>query len=133
MAGYTKLNIKDDIEDQAPKFGFSPNLEFRLAGKPLEAEESAVSYLRVAPAFRVPFGHSHDKQEEIYVLVGGSARVKLDDEVVDLEPWDGLRIAKETVRNVEAGPDGAELLLFAAPRTEPGDANMQQGWWDDGP
>jgi mannose-6-phosphate isomerase-like protein (cupin superfamily) len=91
-----------------------------------------VSYLRVAPGFRIPFGHSHDKQEEIYVLVGGSARVKLDDEVVELEPWDGLRIAKETVRNVEAGPDGAELLLFAAPRAEHGDANMQQGWWGGG-
>ena len=132
MAGYTKLNLKADVEDVAPKFGFSPNLEFRLAGGPLEAAESAVSYLRVAPGFRIPFGHSHGLQEEIYVLVGGSARVKLDDEIVDVEPWDALRIPKETVRNVEAGPDGAELLLVAAPRAEPGDAKMQQGWWEDG-
>ena len=131
MPGYTKLNFKADVEDVAPEYGFSPNLEFRLAGRPLEAEQSAVSYLRVAPDFRVPFGHSHERQEEIYVLVGGSARAKLDDEIVDLEPWDALRIAKETVRNVEAGPDGAELLLFAAPRAEPGDAQMQQGWWED--
>ncbi len=132
MAGYTKLNLKADVEDVAPTFGFSPNLEFRLAGRPLEAEESAVSYLRIAPGFRIPFGHSHERQEEIYVLVGGSARVKLDDEVIELEPWDTLRIAKEIVRNLEAGPDGAELLLVAAPRTDPADAKMQQGWWEDG-
>ena len=130
MDGYTKLNLKTDVEDVAPEYGFSPNLEFRLAGTPLDAEESALSYLRVAPGFRIPFGHSHERQEEVYVLVGGSARVKLDDDVVDVEPWDVLRIAKETVRNVEAGPDGAELLLIAAPRTDPGDAKMQQGWWE---
>jgi mannose-6-phosphate isomerase-like protein (cupin superfamily) len=131
MGGYTKLNLKKDVEDQAPKFGFSPNLEFWLAGRPLDAEESAISYLRVAPGFRLPFGHSHERQEEIYVLVGGSARVKLDDEIVELGPWDGLRIAQDTVRDVEAGPEGAELLLFAAPRTGPGDAKMQQGWWTE--
>jgi hypothetical protein len=37
MAGYTKLNVKDDIEDQAPKFGVSPDLEFRVARDPIEA------------------------------------------------------------------------------------------------
>jgi mannose-6-phosphate isomerase-like protein (cupin superfamily) len=129
MAGYTKLNLKDDVEDQAPKFGFSPNLEFRMARDSLESEESAVSYLHVAPDFRLPFGHSHARQEEIYVLVGGRAHLKLDDEIVELEPWDAVRIAKDTVRNIEAGPDGAEFILFAAPKTGPGDAEMLQDWW----
>ena len=131
MAGYTKLNLKADVEDQAPKFGMSPNLEFRVAGQALEAKESALSYLRVAPGFRLPFGHSHEQQEEVYVLVDGTARIKLDDEIVDLERWDCVRIAKDTVRNVEAGPDGAELILFGAPSTDSGDAEMQQDWWRD--
>jgi quercetin dioxygenase-like cupin family protein len=129
MADYTKLNLKADVEDQAPKFGFSPNLEFRVAGGPLESEESALSYLRIAPGFRMPFGHSHGKQEEVYVLLDGSARLKLDDQIVELEPWDAVRIPKDMVRNLEAGPDGAELLLFAAPKTGPGDAEMVQDWW----
>jgi quercetin dioxygenase-like cupin family protein len=129
MAGYTKLNLKDDVEDQAQKHGMAPNLEFRMAGGPLEAEESAVSYLRVAPNFRLPFGHTHERQEEVYVLLGGGARVKLDDEVVELRPWDIVRIAKDTVRNVEAGPEGAELLLIGAPSTGAGDAQIIQGWW----
>jgi len=130
MAGYTFKNLKE-IEDQAPKFGLAPNLEFRVAGDPLDAEQSAISYLKVAPNYRLAFGHNHKQQEEIYVLVGGSARVKLDDEVLELRPLDAVRIAKETTRNVEAGPEGAELILFGAPKTGPGDAEVEQEWWTD--
>jgi len=78
MAGYTKLNLKQDVEDQAPHYDMSPQLEFRVAREPLETENAAISYLRVAPNFRLPFGHTHGEQEEVYVLVGGSARIKLD-------------------------------------------------------
>jgi len=130
VAGYTIKNLKE-IEDQAPKFGLAPNLEFRVAGNPLGAEQSAISYLKVAPNYRLTFGHKHKEQEEIYVLVRGSARVKLDDEVLELGPWDAVRIAKETVRNVEAGPEGAELILFAAPKTGAGDAEFEPEWWTD--
>jgi quercetin dioxygenase-like cupin family protein len=131
MPGYTKLNLKEDVEDQAPKFGFAPNLEFRVAGSPIEAEQLALSYLLVAPNYRLPFGHTHERQEEVYVVVDGSARVKLDDDVIELKRWDIVRIAKDTVRNVEAGPDGAELILIGAPSTKPNDAQMIQDWWTD--
>lgn len=130
MARYTVKKLTE-IEDQAPKFGLAPNLEFRVAGEPLDAEQSAISYLRVAPNYRLAFGHKHKQQEEIYVLVNGSARLKLDDDVLELGPWDTVRIAKETVRNVEAGPEGAELILFGAPKTGPGDADVEMGWWTD--
>ena len=131
MAGYTKLNLKQDVEDQAPKFDMSPQLEFRTAGGPLETENGAISYLRVAPSFRMPFGHTHSEQEEVYVLVSGSARIKLDDEVLELRPLDAVRIPSETMRNLEGGPDGAELILYGAPNTGLGDAQMSQGWWSD--
>jgi mannose-6-phosphate isomerase-like protein (cupin superfamily) len=130
MAGYTLKNLKE-IEDQAPKFGLAPNLEFRVAGDPLDTEQSAISYLKVAPNYRLAFGHKHKQQEEIYVLVGGSARVKLDDEVLELRPLDAVRIAKETTRNVEAGSEGAELILFGAPKTGAGDADVEPEWWTD--
>lgn len=129
MAGYTKLNLKDDVEDQAPKLGFSPNLEFRMARDPLESQESAVSYQRVAPNFRLPFGHTHARQEEVYVLVGGSAHLKLDEEIVELESWDAVRIAKDRSGTVEAGAEGAEFILIGAPKTSAGDAEMLQDWW----
>jgi len=130
MAGYTKLNLKEDVEDQAPKFGM-PELEFRMARVPLELENSGVTYMRLTPNFRLPFGHTHNVQEEVYVLVSGSARVKLDDDIVELKPFDAVRIHRETMRNLEAGPEGAELIAIGAPNTGPGDGPMTQDWWKD--
>ena len=131
MADYTKLNLRDEVEDQAPKFGMSPDMEFRSARVPLEMQNAGISFLRVAPGFRVPFGHRHNVQEEVYVIVRGSARLKLDDEIVELRQWDAVRIAKETMRNFEGGPEGAEVIAFGAPNTGPGDGPMTQNWWED--
>jgi uncharacterized cupin superfamily protein len=130
MADYTVVNLKE-VEDQAPKFGLSPQLEMRMARVALGLQNSGVSYQRLAPNLRLPFGHKHRNQEEIYVLVGGSVRVKLDDEVVDLEPFDAVRVAKDTMRGFEAGPEGAELIAIGAPNTGPGDADTVEGWWSD--
>ena len=130
MSGFTKVNLKE-VEDQAPRFGLAPNIEARMARVPLELEHSGLSYQRLAPNFRLPFGHKHKQQEEVYVLVGGSARIKLEDEVVELGPWDAVRVAKDTMRGFEAGPEGAELIAIGAPNTGPGDGDTVQGWWSD--
>jgi mannose-6-phosphate isomerase-like protein (cupin superfamily) len=133
MAGFTVVNLKE-VEDQAPRFGVSPNLEAGFASVPLALEQSGVSYQRLAPNFRIPFGHKHKAQEELYVLVSGSARAKLDDEVIELKQWDAVRVPNETMRAFEAGAEGAELLAFGAPKagTSPGDdAEMTPGWWKD--
>ncbi len=130
MPGYTHLNLKE-VEDQAPKFGLSPNLEFRSARVPLQLENSGMSYLRIGPNYRIPFGHHHNVQEEVYVLVSGSARIKLDDEIIELKPFDAVRVAKETMRGFEAGPEGAELIAVGAPNTGPGDGPMTSDWWTD--
>jgi mannose-6-phosphate isomerase-like protein (cupin superfamily) len=130
VAGYTIKNLRE-VEDQAPKFGFAPDLEARFAGVPLECENFGLSYQRLAPNFRMPFAHKHAQQEEVYVLVSGSGLVKLDDDVVELKQWDAVRVPKETMRNLEAGPDGAEIIAFGAPNTGLGDAQMTPGWWTD--
>jgi uncharacterized cupin superfamily protein len=111
----------------------APDLEVRFAGAPLELEKSGVSYQRLAPNFRVPFGHRHDQQEELYVLVSGSARLKLDDEVVELKQWDAVRVSSDTMRAFEAGQDGAEIIAFGAPNTGPPaeDVDMSPNWWTD--
>lgn len=129
MADYTHVNLKE-IEDQAPKFGMD-GLEFRVARSPLELDNSAVSYMRLEPNFRLPFGHTHNRQEELYVLVSGKARLKLGEEVIDLQPFDAVRIPKDTMRNLEGGPEGAEVILFGAPNTGPNDAEMTPDWWTD--
>jgi mannose-6-phosphate isomerase-like protein (cupin superfamily) len=132
MADYTKLNIKRDVEDMAPKFDLSPGLESRFARRPLGLERSGFSYFRIAPGFRIPFGHRHDEQEELYVIASGSARVKLDDDVLELGEWDAVRIPRGTMRAFEGGPDGAELLAFGAPNTDNKDIEMLPGWWAEG-
>ena len=131
MPSYTLVNLKNDVEDMAPKFGFAPDLESRFARKTLELENSGLSYFKVAPNYRIPFGHRHEEQEEIYLVVSGSARVKLDDEIVELGAWDALRIPPKVTRGLEAGPDGAEVLAFGAPNNENADVEMLQGWWAD--
>lgn len=130
MSNYTHLNLKD-VEDQAPNFGLADNIEFRMARVALGLENSGFSYLRLAPGFRMPFGHKHKSQEELYVLVNGQARIKIEDEVKDLKPWDAVRVHKDTMRSLEAGDDGAEFLVVGAPSTGPGDGDIVQGWWSD--
>ena len=130
MAGYTKVNLKDDVDDQAPNFGLEGNIEARMARVPLELEHQGVSYQRIAPNYRVPFAHRHKNQEEVYILLSGSLRVKLEDEVVELRPFDALRVHKDTMRGFEGGPEGAELIAVGAPNTGPGNAEVENGWWD---
>ena len=131
MSDYTHLNLKDDPDDQAPNFGLGDDLEFRMARVPLGLEQSGLSYLKMEPGFRLPFGHKHKNQEEVYVLVSGSARMKIEDEVRELKPWDAVRVHKDTMRTFEAGDGGAEFLIVGAPNTGPGDAEMIQEWWSD--
>jgi uncharacterized cupin superfamily protein len=130
MPEYTIVNLKE-VEDQAPKFGLSPSLEARFAREALGLERSGLSYQRLAPGFRIPWGHRHKTQEEVYVVLRGSVRARLDDEIVGLRVWDALRVPAGTMRGFEAGPDGVDLLAIGAPASGPAgaDVEMEQGWW----
>jgi mannose-6-phosphate isomerase-like protein (cupin superfamily) len=131
LSGYTKRNLRDDVEDSAVKFGMGEVLEAHFARDDLEATQFGLSLQMLKPNQRVPFGHFHDRQEEVYVVVGGSGRLKLDDEVVEVGRWDAVRIAPEVTRGVEAGPEGLELIAFGAPNTGPQDVRQDMGWWTD--
>jgi quercetin dioxygenase-like cupin family protein len=130
MAAYTRVNLKSDVKDMAPQFGMD-GIESRFARTNLELEKSGLSYFRLDAGYRAPFGHTHSEQEEIYVILSGSARVAVGDEVVELGELDAIRIAPETMHGMEAGPDGAEILAFGAPNTDNKDADMQPGWWPE--
>jgi mannose-6-phosphate isomerase-like protein (cupin superfamily) len=128
VPGYTKTNLRSDVENAAPKFGMPSELEARFARTAIGGQTLGLSLMKLAPHFRIPFGHKHTGQEEVYVVVRGSARVKVDDEVVELGEWDAIRFDKDTMRNVEAGPDGVEYLAFGA-GDDPTDAEMAPNWW----
>ncbi len=125
---YTMVNLKE-VDDAAARFGLSPNLESRFARRALGLQHAGVSYFRLAPGFRQPFGHRHEQQEEVYVVVTGSVRMKLDDDIVELHAWDAIRVAPATVRCPEAGPNGAEIVVFGSPAGDDSDVEMLRGWW----
>jgi mannose-6-phosphate isomerase-like protein (cupin superfamily) len=131
MAAYTRVNLKSDVKDMAPEFGME-GMESRFARTNLDLENSGLSYFRLDGGFRTPFGHTHSEQEEVYVVLSGGARVAVDDEVVDLSQWDAIRIPSGTMRAMEAGSDGAEILAVGAPNTDNKDVEMQPGWWPEG-
>jgi uncharacterized cupin superfamily protein len=132
MSDYTKVNLTE-VEDLAPKFGYAPDLSARFATGDLGLEKSGVSLQRLAPDTRAPFGHREPEQEELYVVVAGGGRMKLDDEIVELRQWDAIRVPAGVTRQSEAGPDGLETLAFGAPRTGEASnkAEMVPDWWTD--
>jgi quercetin dioxygenase-like cupin family protein len=129
MAKYTLRNLKDDVENSAEGFGLAPDLETRFGRKPLEVQAGGFSYQRLAPDYVVPFGHRHGAQEEVYVVLAGSGRVKLDGEVKELRQWDALRVPPPVARGFAAGPDGMELFVIGF--GEGGDSEMLQDYWDE--
>ena len=131
MPDYTIKNLRD-TEDMAPKFGLAPDMEARFPGSDLGLEATGVSLQRLAPNATQPFGHSHRTQEEVYLVLSGDGRVKLDDEIVELRRWDAIRIAPTVMRAVSAGPEGIEFLAFGATQgtTARDDAETQSGWWN---
>jgi mannose-6-phosphate isomerase-like protein (cupin superfamily) len=131
---FTLKNLKQDLEDVGSNFDGPPDLEFRYASKALGLEHSGLSYQRVPPDYRFPYGHTHEKQEEVYVVVRGSGRMKLDDDIVDLREWDVVRVPPGTWRGYEAGPEGLEILVIGAPSLgdDPrGDVEGRRNWWTD--
>jgi mannose-6-phosphate isomerase-like protein (cupin superfamily) len=131
MSDFKLLNLKEDVEDLAPKHGLAPNIESRFARVPLGLEQSGLSYYKMAPGFRLPFGHRHGEQEEVYVVLSGGARFKVEDDIVEMKALDVLRVPGPTTRGMEAGPEGAEILAFGAPNTDNKDAEMVSDFWTD--
>ena len=125
MPDYTHINLKQ-VDDQAKSFGID-GLEARF---PHEELGAGVSYQKIDPNFRLPFGHKHEQAEEVYVVLAGSGRMKLDDDIVELKQWDVVRVPPPVTRGVEAGPDGMELIAVNSTGHTTDTAPIP-GWWSD--
>ena len=129
LSGHTIVNLME-IENGAVEGGST--LDARFARSHLNSDHIGVSHFRYAPGRRSAKGHRHKEQEEVYVVLSGSGRVKLDDELFDVRRWDVVRVAPETVRGFAAGPDGLELLAIGSDRPEGGDGVLaDDDWWGD--
>jgi mannose-6-phosphate isomerase-like protein (cupin superfamily) len=126
MSDFTIENLAE-VEDSAVKFGFSETQESRFPQKALGAESTGLAFHRIKPGKRQAFGHKHDEAEEVYVVLNGSGRIKLGDEVHDLQPLDAVRIAPSVPRSLEGGPEGLELIAFG-PHHD-GDGELLKDFW----
>jgi mannose-6-phosphate isomerase-like protein (cupin superfamily) len=124
MSDYAVKNLLE-IDDSLD----GGEVEARFSRKYLDSEELGVSLFRYAPDKVATDGHHHKEQEEAYVVVGGSGRIKLDDEVVELRHFDVVRVAPHVVRAFEAGPEGLEILAVGGRKPEEGDGVRDPGRW----
>jgi uncharacterized cupin superfamily protein len=124
---YAKKNLWS-IKDSSVEFGLSETQEARFPRDDLGAEQTGINFLRVKPSQREAFAHRHRTAEEIYLVLSGSGRVKLDDDLVELSPLDALRVSPGVARSFEAGADGLEVLIFG-PHIE-GDGELVPDFWD---
>jgi mannose-6-phosphate isomerase-like protein (cupin superfamily) len=118
-----------DVKDSAPEFGFGELGEARFAKDDLDGERTGVSHHRVKPGRRQAFGHKHEEAEEIYVVIAGSGRMKLDDEIIEIETLDAIRVAPPVTRAFEADDDGLEVIAMGA--RHDGDGELVMDWWSD--
>jgi quinol monooxygenase YgiN/mannose-6-phosphate isomerase-like protein (cupin superfamily) len=124
--GYTHLNV-EDVEDMAPRFGMSEQGEARFATRSLGARRTGLSHQRLRPGMRQAFGHRHHHAEEVFLVLAGGGRMKVDDEIRDVRPLDAIRVAPGSTRAFEAGPDGLEFVVFSARHA--GDAVVDRTFW----
>jgi mannose-6-phosphate isomerase-like protein (cupin superfamily) len=126
MPDYTHKSL-EDVHDSAPDFGFGEIAEARFATGDSGAEQIGLAFHRLKPDTHNAFGHHHDEAEEVYVVIAGSGRMKLDDEIIEIGRLDMIRVAPEVWRGFSPGPEGLEVLAFGA-RHE-GDGEIDTQWW----
>ena len=124
---YTIKNLRD-VPDSAPKFGHSDVQEAHFAHQELDAETIGLSFQVVKPGKRQAFAHRHDEAEEVYVILSGSGRMKLDDEVQEVRALDAIRVAPGVVRTFEAGDEGLELIVFGPRHDRDGELITDDVW-----
>jgi mannose-6-phosphate isomerase-like protein (cupin superfamily) len=127
MSAYTHKRLTD-VEDSAAGLGLGPEQESRFATGDYAAETGFALH-RFRPGHRQAIGHRHEQAEEVYVVVAGSGRMKLDDDVLEIGQMDAIRVAPPVTRSFEAGPDGLDILVFG--RHHEGDGEVIPGWWSD--
>ena len=124
---YSIKNLRE-VDDVASRFGFSEVQEARFARKDLGSETIGLAFHIVKPNCRQAFAHRHEQAEEIYVVLSGTGRVKLDDDVREIRPMDAIRVAPPVARAFAADAEGLELLVFG-PRHESDGEVLREDFW----
>lgn len=125
MEHWKKVNFSE-VPDVSPD---GVAIEWRFARKSLGSPELGVSRFTYEPGARMPWGHRHKSQEEIYVVVSGNGRAKLEEQIIEVGPGDAIRVAPSVARSFEAGPDGMEVICIGGHKQEGQDGIRVEGFW----
>lgn len=105
--GYTKTNYTD-VEPVAEAMYFLRD--------PLDCENLGVTVVDCEPGWTgKEHDHTEEGEEEVYVLVEGEATVVVEDDEVEMEEGDALRIPSDATRTIENGEVESQFVLVGAP------------------
>jgi uncharacterized cupin superfamily protein len=86
-------------------------------GRQLGAETLGARLWRLRPG-QASTKHRHRETAEIYVLLEGTGRIRVDDELLTLEPLDSVLVEPEHFRQVFNDTDAEQLWLIAGSPNE---------------
>ena len=105
--------------------------------KQLEATEFGARMWRLAPG-QASTRHRHGRQAELYVLIAGRGRMRVEEEVLTLDPLSAVYVEPRTVRQLFNDGDADALWLVVGAPAEPGNtlemtAEQLADLYPDGP
>jgi quercetin dioxygenase-like cupin family protein len=109
VAGYDYV----DLEDLA---GEGPGGRVRKVRRALGARAFGFNYFTLGPnEDGREHDHSSQPQEEVYFIVKGSGRMRIDEDEIELKPGRFVRVDAESRRLPISGDDGLEWVAIGAP------------------
>ena len=102
------MSAFDELAAMSP-YAIWPGVRARAVG----SERTTFAVVELDPGTVVP-EHAHEN-EQVGVLVSGSARFRVGDEERDVSPGGVWSIPPNVPHEVEAGPDGAVVVEVFAP------------------
>jgi mannose-6-phosphate isomerase-like protein (cupin superfamily) len=130
VADYTVCRISDvpDVLGDYPG-------EMRFLAVPLGTTQVAFTHRRMPQhtGGKGAYGHRHRTQEELYFVISGRLQMKLEDELVELEPGTVVRVAPEVARSVWNDEAEDAYLVIVSTRIEDGhgDAEIVEDFWPE--
>jgi len=131
--GFRRLDAGDQFWRRSNQMGV---LNTDL-GRQLEAKELGARLWRIEPGQALT-RHRHKTTEELYVLLEGTGKLRVGDELLVLEPMDSVLVDAETVRQPFNDTDSDQLWLIVGAPTEQADtttmdAELLAWMYPDGP
>jgi mannose-6-phosphate isomerase-like protein (cupin superfamily) len=104
--------------------------EFRSLTEGLEAEQLAITLMRIPPHsdFEQGTGHRHEQIEEVYLVTRGTLTMRFGDEVERVGPGTAVRVAPETVRSHRNEGDEPVEMWAISSASDDGGEKVEDFW-----